>query len=64
MRESVLFFPYCKDIGFCILFVGIAVLFGRAFYKIYKGKAHLGQKPTGAVEGVLYKAFEWIRRKR
>ncbi|MBS1411691.1 MAG: potassium-transporting ATPase subunit KdpA [Christensenellaceae bacterium] len=56
MRESVLF-SILQDIGFCILFVGIAVLFGRAFYKIYKGKPIWGKKPTGAVEGVLYKAF-------
>ena len=56
MRESVLF-AILQDVGFCILFVGIAILFGRAFYKIYKGKPIFGKKPTGAVEGVLYKTF-------
>lgn len=35
MTESIIF-SVLQDVVFFILFVGIAVLFGKAFYNIYK----------------------------
>lgn len=57
MTESVIF-ATLQDVAFFILFVGIAIFFGWAFYKIYKGQKFFAKKAgTGMVEGCLYKAF-------
>lgn len=58
MTESVIF-ATLQDVAFFILFVGIAIFFGWAFYKIYKGQKFFAKKKAsaGAVEGCLYKAF-------
>lgn len=56
MTESIIF-SVLQDVVFFILFVGIAVLFGKAFYKIYKGEPVFARKAAGAVEGVIYKTL-------
>ena len=57
MTESVIF-SVLQDVGFFILFVGCAIFFGWAFYRIYKGEKFFVKKAgVGAVEGCLYKVF-------
>lgn len=56
MTEAIVF-STLQNIAFFVLFVGIALLFGRAFYKIYKGEPVFAKKACGATEGVIYRAL-------
>lgn len=56
MTEAIVF-SALQNIAFFVLFVGIALLFGRAFYKIYKGEPVFAKKACGATEGVIYHAL-------
>ncbi len=58
MTESVIF-ATLQDVAFFLIFVGSALLFGRAFYKLYRGERIFARKQTGpgVLEGALYRAF-------
>ena len=56
MTEAIIF-STLQNIAFFVLFVGIALLFGRAFYKIYRGEPVFAKKACGATEGVIYRAL-------
>ena len=56
MTEAIIL-STLQNIAFFVLFVGIALLFGRAFYKIYRGEPVFAKKACGATEGVIYRAL-------
>lgn len=56
MTEAIIF-STLQNIAFFVLFVGIALLFGRTFYKIYRGEPVFAKKACGATEGVIYRAL-------
>lgn len=56
MTQSVIFSVF-QDAGFFILFVCMAVLFGKAFFKILKGEPVIAKKLTQSVEKTIYKAL-------
>ena len=56
MIESVIF-TAIQDIVFFALFVGIAIFFGFAFFRIYKGQPVFMKRASMATEKGIYKAM-------
>lgn len=56
MAESIIF-TVLQNILFFVLLIGGGWLFGRAFYKIYKGEPVFARKVFIATENVIYKAM-------
>lgn len=56
MTESIIF-TVLQDVVYLILLLGGGFLFGKAFYKIYKGEPVFAKKAFNAVEKGIYKAM-------
>ena len=56
MTESIIF-AVLQDIAYFALLIGGGYLFGKAFYKIYKGEPIFAGKAFVKVEGVICKAM-------
>ncbi len=56
MTESVMF-TVLQDILYLVLLLGVGYLFGKAFYKIYKGEPVFARKACTATERGIYKAM-------
>ncbi len=56
MTESIIF-AVLQDVAYFVLLIGGGFLFGKAFYKIYKGESVFAGKAFTAVETGIYKAM-------
>lgn len=54
MTESIIF-TVLQDVIWLVLLIGGGYLFGKAFYKIYKGEPVFGKRAVGKIEGGVYK---------
>lgn len=56
MMENIIF-TVVQDVFYLALLIGGGYLFGKAFYKIYKGEPVFARKPFLAAENSIYKAM-------
>ena len=54
---SEIIFASLQDIFYFVLMIGGGYLFGRAFYKIYKGRPVFAKNSVGKIEGGIYKCM-------
>lgn len=54
MAESIIF-TVLQDVIWLVLLIGGGYLFGKAFYKIYKGQPIFCKNAAGKVEGGIYR---------
>ena len=54
MAECIIF-TVLQDVIWLVLLIGGGYLFGKAFFKIYKGEPVFGKRAVGKIEGGIYK---------
>lgn len=54
---SEIIFASLQDIFYLVLLIGGGYLFGKAFYKIYKGRPVFAKNAVGKIEGGIYKCM-------